>query len=817
MENKTWGLVDSFFDKYDIVDHHIKSYNDFVDKRIQNIIDITEPITITHGEGEDEESYTLITGKIRIEKPFTKEADGSKSEIFPTEARLRNLNYSAHMFLEMALKDNNSDEEPELEEVYIGELPLMLKSSKCHLHGLSDEKLVERGEDPKDPGGYFIVNGSERAVVTMEEIAPNKIILERIDEIEDRHAKAIVTSIKSGFRARITLEYKKPRKSGVFLRISFPYVPGEIPLVILLRALGLSTDQEITTTISEDKDFQMYISDDIQVSNKKDLKLFEHDEDRLEWSMTCEEREKLYEMMEDDSSLKKVDCIQELLKEREEFLETATKEEKDEFSQKLTEGRNEYLRMAAIKYIGNRVAKGMPESYRIDRAQDVIDRYLLPHMGIKSDKREEKAIYLAEMTEMLLQVIEGKREPHDKDHYTNKRLRVSGDLMEDLFRVAFSSLTRDMSYQLERSLSRGKELSIKQAVRSDVLTENIKHAIATGNWVGGRAGVSQLLDRVSYMATLSHLRRVVSPLTRSQPHFEARDLHPTQFGKICPNETPEGPNCGLVKNLALMCKISEGFDPEEVVNVIRDMDIDENAGENKIYINGKLTGYCDNPVEFTNEMRAKRRNGEINNEMNITYYDENNEIYIFTDPGRARRPLILVEDGVSKLTDYHMEAISKHELKWDDLFKEGILEYLDAEEEENSYIAMSSDAFSGEYADQYTHLEIDPSTMLGICAGIIPFSDHNSSPRNTMEAGMTKQALGLYISNYALRTDTRAHLLHHPQTPIVKTRIIDAINYDSRPSGQNLVVALMSYEGYNMEDAMILNKSSLERGMGRIL
>ena len=516
MKNKTWGLVDSFFDKYDIVDHHIKSYNDFVENRIQNIIDITEPITIENEKG----NYTLRTGKIHIEKPFTKEADGSKSEIFPTEARLRNLNYSAHMYLEMALHDNNSDEEEELEEVYIGELPLMLKSSKCHLHGLTDEELMEKGEDPKDPGGYFIVNGSERAVVTMEEIAPNKIILERIDEIEDRHAKAIVTSIKSGFRARITLEYKKPRKSGVFLRISFPYVPGEIPLVILLRALGLSTDQDIITKISDDFNFQMYIADDIQVS-EKDLKL----DSSLMADMTNEERE-------------------------------------------------EYLRMAAIKYIGNRVAKGMTEEYRIKRAEDVIDRYLLPHMGIESDKRYDKAIYLAEMTEMLLQVIEGKREPHDKDHYTNKRLRVSGDLMEDLFRVAFSNLTRDMSYQLERSLSRGKELSIKQAVRSDVLTENIKHAIATGNWVGGRAGVSQLLDRVSYMATLSHLRRVVSPLTRSQPHFEARDLHPTQFGKICPNETPEGPNCGLVKNLALMCKISEGFDGEEVVDVIRNLNED---------------------------------------------------------------------------------------------------------------------------------------------------------------------------------------------------------------------------------------------------
>ena len=504
-------LVDAFFDKYDLVDHHIKSYNDFINSGIQNIIDITEPITLENGK------YTLKTGKLFIEKPFTKEADGSKSMIYPAEARLRNLNYSAHMYLEMAL--NEEGEDNPLEKVYIGELPVMLKSDICHLHGLSDEELIEQGEDPQDLGGYFIVNGSERAVVTMEEIAPNKIILERIGDVEDRRAKAIVTSIKSGFRARISLEYKKPRKSGVFLRISFPYVPGEIPLVILLRALGLATDQEIITAISNDPNFQMIIADDIQVSLSQ-LKLDQKEMDGMD------------------------------------------KEE-----------RRQYLQLAAIKYIGNRVAKGMTEEYRIKRAEDVINRYLLPHMGIESERREAKATYLAEMTEMLLQVIDEQREPHDKDHYTNKRLRVSGDLMEDLFRVAFTSLTRDMSYQLERSISRGKELSIKQAVRSDVLTENIKHAIATGNWVGGRAGVSQLLDRTSYMGTLSHLRRVVSPLTRSQPHFEARDLHPTQFGKICPNETPEGPNCGLVKNLALMCNISEGSDEQEIIDVIKKMNV----------------------------------------------------------------------------------------------------------------------------------------------------------------------------------------------------------------------------------------------------
>ena len=251
-------------------------------------------------------------------------------------------------------------------------------------------------------------------------------------------------------------------------------------------------------------------------------------------------------------------------------------------------------------------------------------------------------------------------------------------------------------------------------------------------------------------------------------------------------------------------------DDDEVFKVILTKEI-VTTNKTKIYINGELLGYCENPVEFTQEMREKRRNGEISYEMNITYYEDNEEIYIFNDPGRARRPLIIVKDGVPLLREEHLNKIANGKLKWDDLISKGLVEYLDAEEEENSYIAMSL----AEINEEHTHLEIDPATMLGICAGIIPFSDHNSSPRNTMEAGMTKQALGLYVSNYALRTDTRAHLLHHPQTPIVKTRIIDSTNYDLRPSGQNFVVALMSYEGYNMEDAMVINKGSLERGLAR--
>ncbi len=231
----------------------------------------------------------------------------------------------------------------------------------------------------------------------------------------------------------------------------------------------------------------------------------------------------------------------------------------------------------------------------------------------------------------------------------------------------------------------------------------------------------------------------------------------------------------------------------------------------KVYTNGKLIGTCDDPEGFMEEMRQKRRSGEVSYEMNITHYPENNEIYLFNDPGRTRRPLIVVENGGSRLTDEHFQKIADGEMAWMDLINEGIIEYLDAEEEENTYIAM----FPYEINEYHTHLEIDPSTMLGICAGIIPYANHNSSPRNTMEAGMTKQALGLYVSNYNLRTDTRAHLLHHPQVPIVKTRSMDATQYDKRPSGQNFVVGVMSYEGYNMEDALILNKASIERGLAR--
>jgi DNA-directed RNA polymerase subunit B len=741
-------LLKAFFREKGLVRQHLDSYNEYIDHGLQEVIDEVGEIAIEVPESP----YKVKLGQIwiidpqtRITGPYTTEVDGTKHEIYPMEARLRNLTYAAPVALEMTPVIDGREQDTEL--VYIGNIPVMLKSKLCFLSQLSREELIACGEDPDDPGGYFIVNGSERVIVAMEDLAPNRVIVDIDEKGATPVYQAKIFSTTVGFRARIELKIK----SDGAIYVSVPGVPTEVPFVAIMRALGLESDKELAEAVSLDKEIQGLL----EPSFEKAL-----------------------------------------------GVDTA----KD-----------------AILFIGNRVAHGQVEEYRIQKAETAIDKNFLPHIGRIDQNRREKALFLGEMACRIIELKLGRRKPDDKDHFKNKRLRLAGPLLADLFRVAFRNLCRDIKYQLERIGVKGPIITVSAAVRPGIITERFQHALATGNWGRGRVGITQLLDRTNHISTLSHLRRLQSPLSRSQPNFEARDLHPTHWGRLCPNETPEGSNCGLVKNLALSACIAVGVNPEKIKQLLFSMGVIPVGETNetiklsgaKVFVNGNIIGYCNSPSELTQEFRERRRKAEISTEVNIAYFSkifgEREEIYVNCDEGRVRRPLIIVEKGTSKLHPEHIEKIASGEWSWEDLVKNGVIEYLDAEEEEDAYIAVSL----VELSQERTHVEIATYTILGICASTIPYAEHNQSPRNSYQAAMAKQALGIYATNFQQRVDSRSHILHYPQIPIVETALMDMMGYKLRPSGQNCVLAVLSFEGYNMEDSLIFNKASIERGLSR--
>ena len=738
--DKRWPVIQNILITQGIAKQHLNSFDEFLENGLQEIINEVQQIEIENAEYP----YTIKLGKIKFQEPRMMELDGSITHTTPAESRLRNVSYVAPLQMESSVIEDGKTLESK--PIHIGDIPVMVKSNACILRSFTPQKLIDHGEDPEDPGGYFIINGSERVIVGLEDLSYNKIIVDT-DKVGGKKVhKAKVYSSIVGYRAKLELILKD---DGLIVA-KIPGSPVDIPVITLIRALGLETNDEIINAVS--------LVDQIQA-----------------------ELESSFEKTEVNTS-------------------------KD-----------------AIVYISKRIAPGMLEEFQIKRAETLLDWGLLPHLGKHPENRREKAQFLGEAACKLLELKLGWIEIDDKDHYGNKVIKFAGQMLADLFRTAFRNLVRDMKYQLERSGQKRGINAVAAAVRPGIISDKLNNAIATGNWGRGRVGITQLLDRTNYLSTISHLRRVQSPLSRTQPNFEARDLHSTHFGRICPSETPEGSNCGLVKNLALSAIISISVDSSDVRQKLDDLGVEDFLDVNdsvkktgsRVFLDGKFIGYFSDGEELVSSLRELRRNNKINSHVGISLHTPEEEgatkrLYINCNAGRVLRPVILIKDGKSLLTNDLIEKTSKKLVSWLDLIRMGVIELIDANEEENCDIT-----FDEKNTKKFTHLEIFSSSILGAGASIIPYPEHNQSPRNTYESAMAKQSLGFSTPMMNTSTYVRQHFMLYPQTPIVSTKAMDLLGLEKRPAGQNCVVAVLPFDGYNIEDAIVLSQSSVDRGLGR--
>jgi len=712
-------LVKEFLKNHSLVESNIKSFNNFIEIRMQEIVDeLSETIPT--------EDFEIKLGKISLGRPSIVEADGSTKLITPAEARLRNLTYSAPLKIEITIKYEGQTETAEVE---LGRIPIIVKSKVCNLYGKNEDELIKMYIDPKDMGGYFIVNGNERVMVMAEDLASNQVF---IDKSRGRLLLRLFSQ-RGAYKIPISIS----EDSEGTLEISFSRFK-HVPVFVLLKALGLTSDAEISRLIGKQTDNLI-------------VNLYEH--------ANIGNAEDALMVVAEKTSLQ------------------GTKKE------------------------------------MLDRVKQRIDSYLLPHIGLKKDGRIEKARTICKL---IKQFYLAKENPDkaitDKDHYSNKRVRLSGDLLADLFRVNLNILLREIQHSLQKTVKRKKFYSIKTIAKSTLFSHRVESAIATGAWIGERSGVTQNMDKTNYLAILSQLQRVASTLSGEQENFAARTVHPTHYGRFCPIETPEGTEIGLRKNLGMLARIStrSEVEDEKIVSIFEKNKLDKEAKSNiDILYNGKFVGTVQNAEEFVSFVKEKRRKNELPLELSVRFDNKLETIFISTEIGRVLRPLIIVDKGIPRLKQEHLDLVKNGQLKWEDLIKQGIIEYIDAAEEDDCLVAI----YNEDLTNEHTHLEVDPIDCLGIVTSLVPYGNHDQSARLMRGSKTQKQSLGIYAANFPVRVDTDVSILHYPQKPLVRSFVYDTLNI--YPSGQNIVVAIMPYEGYNMEDAIVLNQASVDRGFGR--
>ncbi|KAL1954842.1 hypothetical protein VTO42DRAFT_530 [Malbranchea cinnamomea] len=756
-----WNLLPAFLKVKGLVKQHIDSYNYFVEVQLKKIVQASAEI-----RSDVDPNFYIRFHDIYLGSP--RRADEEQSEnprlkfestVTPNECRLRDMTYAAPILVDFEYVRGR--QRVKRNGTAIGRMPVMLRSSKCVLSNKTPEELYCLHECPLDPGGYFIVNGTEKVILVQEQLSKNRVIVET-----DPKKEIVQASVTSSSNERKSKSYVILKKDRIYLRHNV--LCEDIPIVILLKAMGIQSDKEMLLLVAGvDSAYQ----EDFAINFEEAVKL------------------------------------------------------------------GIYTQQQALEYMGSRIKINRKPGFGpvrrnyVQEAIEAIASVIISHVQVEDLNFRSKALYVAHMARRVLMAKHDSSLVDDRDYVGNKRLELAGQLLALLFEDLFKKFCFDIKMNIDKVLKKPVRTEAFDAfgivtIHGNHITQGMNRAISTGNWSlkrfrMERAGVTHVLSRLSYIAALGMMTRISSQFEKTRKVSGPRALQPSQFGMLCTSDTPEGEACGLVKNLALMTHITTNDEEEPVRKLVFALGAEDvqtvggrecyGQGAYIIFLNGSPIALTRRPKFFLNSFRRLRRTGRVSEFVSIYINHHQSAVHIATDDGRICRPLIIVENKRSKVTARHLEMLRNGTMEFDDFLAQGLVEYLDVNEENDSYIAV----YENEINDNTTHLEIEPFTILGAVAGLIPYPHHNQSPRNTYQCAMGKQAIGAIANNQFLRIDSLLYTMVYPQKPLVKTRTIELVKYDRLPAGQNATVAVMSYSGYDIEDALVLNKGSVDRGFGR--
>jgi DNA-directed RNA polymerase II subunit RPB2 len=804
-------LIDLYFrQKYIMFSHLHNSFDKFIDDDIRDLLENGNNVFFEKTTKDKVYRYKFVYEDIAIRPPMIETEDEIMT---PQQARLRDMTYSAKLLatitqvqeiVDIATGEIKTKVVGEPEKEYpVATIPIMVRSKYCTLN---INKKFNKKECEYDPGGYFIINGGEKVMLSLERMVENKPF---VWTKKDSNMLIYNVQVSSKSFTRDTMQLVNIRmKKENMINIQVPII-NEISVFIVMRALGVETDRDIVNLIVYDKnDPDMLNIVRLALENAKDDK---------------------------DTNAKRIIT-------QDEALDLLVNKMRVVRSYKYSETDKD------IKHIEKKM-----------HLQSLLTDNFLPHV---EGGNIEKAYYLGYMINRLLHCYLGRIPPDDRDSFVNKRVDLPGALLFDLFKQSYKKMLSECTKNFKkRNQDDNNPQNVINQIKPNIIESGLKTTLMTGNW-NKKKGVAQVLQRLTYLQMLAALRRVNSPTIDASVNklTSPRHLHPTQYGFLCYIETPEGNNVGLVKHLSLMGNVTI-MQPSQIKTIkkhmikdiinIRDVPSQQLNKYTKVFMNGEWIGLTEEPKKLYHKMKELKYQGRIDATTSVVHDIrselECRELHVNCSGGRMFRPVLVAKDNKLVLNKEHIRMIAldgketnTKVASWNKFMSRnpGVIEYIDAEEQFHAMLAMfpsdlkqSRDRSHVSYKDlsevefrsapnryddsvyvRHTHCEFHPSMHIGVVASNITFCNCNQGPRNMFQFSQAKQAMGIPTTNYRDRLDL-TYVLYHPQRPIVTTRSRKYVGTDILPTGENTIVAIACYTGFNQEDSVVMNKSAIDRGL----